>query len=158
MSRGAPFLAPVGSFELLDGMAHLPAEVLIEVTSIDDIHLAAKQWLEQAIGPQELPRRISNVAPTTWKSRTSSARCSPAAIPAIGCFQGSFGSTLECESATADGSTAHFEQSDLFFHSGMTVAIAIPKGVVPPPKPILEQRWTFGRAFANAYEEQSRKL
>ena len=35
-SRGAPFLAPLGSFELLDGMAHLPAEVLIEVTAIDD--------------------------------------------------------------------------------------------------------------------------
>ena len=44
-SRGAPFLAPVGSFELLDGMAHLPAEVLIEVTAIDDVHRLAKEWL-----------------------------------------------------------------------------------------------------------------
>jgi 6,7-dimethyl-8-ribityllumazine synthase len=72
-SRGAPFLAPLGSFELLDGMAHLPAphlpaEVLIEVTAIDDVHRVAKQWLEQAAGPQEAAKRISNVAPTTWKS------------------------------------------------------------------------------------------
>jgi len=67
-SRGAPFLAPVGSFELLDGMGHLPAEVLIEVTAIDDVHQAAKQWLEQAVGSQEAARRLSSVAPTTWKS------------------------------------------------------------------------------------------
>jgi 6,7-dimethyl-8-ribityllumazine synthase len=67
-SRGAPFLAPVGSFELLDGMAHLPAEILIEVTAIDDVHLAAKQWLAQSIAEQDLSRRISNVEPTTWKS------------------------------------------------------------------------------------------
>ena len=52
-SRGAPFLAPVGSFELLDGMAHLPAQVLIEVTAIDDVHRAAKEWLEKAAGVEE---------------------------------------------------------------------------------------------------------
>ena len=67
-SRGAPFLAPVGSFELLDGMAHFPATVLIEVTAIDDVHRAAKQWLEQTIGLGEAARRITDVAPTTWKS------------------------------------------------------------------------------------------
>ena len=67
-SRGAPFLAPVGSFELLDGMTHLPAKVLIEVSAIDDVHRTARQWLEQAAGTEEAARRISNVAPTTWKS------------------------------------------------------------------------------------------
>ena len=68
ISRGAPFLAPMGSFELLDGMAHLPAEVLIEVTAIDDVHQAARQWLEQSVGTEYAAARISNVAPTTWKS------------------------------------------------------------------------------------------
>jgi 6,7-dimethyl-8-ribityllumazine synthase len=67
-SRGAPFLAPVGSFELLDGMAHLPAELLIEVTAIDDVHRVAKEWLEQSAGPEEAAKRITNVGPTTWKS------------------------------------------------------------------------------------------
>jgi 6,7-dimethyl-8-ribityllumazine synthase len=67
-SRGAPFLAPVGSFELLDGMAHLPAQILIEVTAIDDVHRAAKQWLDEAAGPQDAPTQISDVALTAWKS------------------------------------------------------------------------------------------
>jgi 6,7-dimethyl-8-ribityllumazine synthase len=67
-SRGAPFLAPAGSFELLDGTAHLPAQVLIEVTAIDDVHRTAKQWLEQYGGAAEATTRISDVAPTTWKS------------------------------------------------------------------------------------------
>src|SRR3954451_23562905 len=67
-SRGAPFLSPVGSFELLDGVAHLPANVLIEVTAIDDVHRTASQWLEQAVGTEEAGRRLGNIAPTTWKS------------------------------------------------------------------------------------------
>ncbi len=67
-SRGAPFLAPLGSFELLDGVAHLPANVLIEVTAIDDVHRIAGQWLEQAAGMEEAGRRLGNIAPTTWKS------------------------------------------------------------------------------------------
>ncbi len=67
-SRGAPFHAPVSSFELLDGMAHLPAEVLIEVTAIDDVHRAAKEWLEQTVGTEQAGRRITDVAATTWKS------------------------------------------------------------------------------------------
>src|SRR5262249_44996000 len=46
----------------------LPAEVLIEVTAIDDVHRVAKEWLEQAAGKDEVSRRLSNVAPTTWKS------------------------------------------------------------------------------------------
>jgi 6,7-dimethyl-8-ribityllumazine synthase len=67
-SRGAPFLAPLGSFELLDGVAHLPANVLIEVTAIDDVHRTARQWLEQDAGMEEAGRRLGNIAPTTWKS------------------------------------------------------------------------------------------
>ena len=67
-SRGAPFLAPMGSLELLDGMAHLPAEILIEVTAIDDVHVAALQWLEQAMPTDQAARRVSSVTPTTWKS------------------------------------------------------------------------------------------
>ncbi len=67
-SRGAPFLAPVGSFELLDGMAHMSAEVLIEITAIDDVYRAAKQWLEQTAGAEEAAKRMTDVAHTTWKS------------------------------------------------------------------------------------------
>jgi 6,7-dimethyl-8-ribityllumazine synthase len=67
-SRGAPFHAPMASFELLDGRAHLPAEVLIEVTAIDDVHGVARKWLEQSIGTEQAEQRISAVAATAWKS------------------------------------------------------------------------------------------
>jgi uncharacterized membrane protein YgcG len=72
----------------------------------------------------------------------------PTTISKVACFLGSFGSSLPCDVVSTDGSTAHFAQSQLFPYNGMTVVVAIPKGAVPPPKPILEERFTVGRAFA----------
>lgn len=74
----------------------------------------------------------------------------PAEIQQVLCTSGSFGSRLPCESAAKDGSTATFRQSELFPFEGVTVSIAMPKGAVPAAalKPELEERWTFGRAFA----------
>ena len=46
----------------------MSAEVLIEVTAIDDVYRAAKQWLEQTAGAEEAAKRITDVARTTWKS------------------------------------------------------------------------------------------
>ena len=43
---------------------------------------------------------------------------------------------------------AVFAQSSLGPHEGLTVVVAIPKGVVPRPRPILKERWAFRRAFA----------
>jgi 6,7-dimethyl-8-ribityllumazine synthase len=73
-SRGAPFLAPVGSYELVDGMANLPAEVLVEVTAVDDVRQAAIEWLTANGSSAELDapdtdKRITVVGSTTWKSR-----------------------------------------------------------------------------------------
>jgi 6,7-dimethyl-8-ribityllumazine synthase len=73
-SRGAPFLAPVGSYELVDGMANLPADVLVEVTAVDDVRQAAIEWLTANAGSAELDapdtdKRITEVGSTTWKSR-----------------------------------------------------------------------------------------
>jgi uncharacterized membrane protein YgcG len=72
----------------------------------------------------------------------------PAAITQIACFQGPTLSTLPCEQSASDGPTATFGQSRLFPFNGVTIVVALPKGSVPPPKPILEERWTIGRAFA----------
>ncbi len=72
----------------------------------------------------------------------------PADITQIACFAGPTGSTLPCAESSSDGATARFSESDLFPFNGLTVVVAIPKGVVPEPKPILEERWTPGRAFA----------
>ncbi len=71
----------------------------------------------------------------------------PAGITQVACFTGAYGSTLPCERASSDGSTAGFAETDLFPFNAMTVVVAIPKGIVPTPKPILEERWTVGRAF-----------
>jgi uncharacterized membrane protein YgcG len=72
----------------------------------------------------------------------------PTTISKVACFQGSFGSSLPCDVVSADGDTAHFAQPQLFPYTGMTVVVAMPKGAVPTPKPILEERFTVGRAFA----------
>jgi 6,7-dimethyl-8-ribityllumazine synthase len=80
VSRGAPFIAPMGSYELLDGMAHLPAEVLVEVTAIDDVYVAAKQWLEGAAGAEQSARRISTVAATDWKSQSFTVEPVPGSV------------------------------------------------------------------------------
>ena len=67
-SRGASFLAPVGSLELLDGQFVAHADVLVEVTALDAAHQAADEWL-RANGGNEAAARLSPVADTHWKSR-----------------------------------------------------------------------------------------
>ncbi len=92
-----------------------------------------------------------NAIGTQWSVTIDGASVSvhaPAPIQRVACLQGSFGSNLSCDSATKDGATARFRQRQLSPFQGVTVVVAIPKGIVPPPRPILEQRWTLGRAFA----------
>jgi uncharacterized membrane protein YgcG len=43
---------------------------------------------------------------------------------------------------------ASFTQAGLGPHEGLTVVVAIPKGVVAPPRPLLQDRWTLQQAFA----------
>ncbi|MEX2100265.1 MAG: DUF2207 domain-containing protein [Acidimicrobiia bacterium] len=74
---------------------------------------------------------------------------SPAPIRDVLCSRGVFGSVQPCDNESVEGSTATFRQGQLFPFEGMTVTLALPKGAVKPaPKPELEERWTFGRAFA----------
>jgi uncharacterized membrane protein YgcG len=72
----------------------------------------------------------------------------PAAIIKINCFQGPTGSNQACDTAQFAGNAASFGQSQLPPQAGLTVNVGIPKVVAPPPKPVLEQRFTIGRAFA----------
>jgi uncharacterized protein (TIGR04222 family) len=73
---------------------------------------------------------------------------SPAAIPKVACFSGEEGSTLACDRSRVSGTTATFAQSILFPYTGMTVVVAIPKGVIQPtPQPILRERLTLFTAF-----------
>jgi uncharacterized protein (TIGR04222 family) len=72
----------------------------------------------------------------------------PGPVRREACFAGPTGSQLRCDSATASGSVATFSQSGLGPNEGLTVVVGFPTGLVPKPTPILDQRWTFQRAFA----------
>jgi 6,7-dimethyl-8-ribityllumazine synthase len=66
-SRGAAFLAPLGNLEFVDGEFPATADVLIEVTALDAVHQAAREWL-RAQGENAV-ERISDISETNWKSR-----------------------------------------------------------------------------------------
>jgi uncharacterized protein (TIGR04222 family) len=73
----------------------------------------------------------------------------PAQIQRVTCYQGYEGSTEPCGSAEARGSTATFSAGRALGPlEGLTAVVAIPKGAVPPPQPIYEERWTAERAFS----------
>ncbi len=65
-SRGAPFLAPIGSLEFVDGKMPAAPEILIEVTGLDSVREIAVRWAAQA-GVSE--KTIAPVEATHWNSR-----------------------------------------------------------------------------------------
>ena len=72
----------------------------------------------------------------------------PSGILQILCVQGATGSSLPCTTATTNENSATFAQDRLFPFWGMTITIAIPKGAVPTPRPVLEERFSLARAFS----------
>lgn len=71
----------------------------------------------------------------------------PTGIRRVTCFQGYAGSTEPCR-AKQEGPTATFAPGrGLQPREGLSIVVAIPKGAVPEPKPILEERWSAERAF-----------
>jgi 6,7-dimethyl-8-ribityllumazine synthase len=59
-SRGAPFLAPIGSLELVEGRAPAGPDILVEVSDLDTAHQLAKKHLKDA---------VAEITETHWKSR-----------------------------------------------------------------------------------------
>ena len=72
----------------------------------------------------------------------------PAAITDVACFGGGRGSRLPCSEASHEGSGARFSQAGLDAGEGVTVVVGFAKGAVPPPVPVLDERWSFSRAFS----------
>lgn len=102
-------------------------------------------------GFDEHDELVWNAVGTQWPviiNNVTVELVAPADITAINCAQGSFGSNLPCDTASFDLDLASFAQTQLFPFQGLTITIGLPKGAVPAPKPILEERWTVGRAFA----------
>lgn len=71
----------------------------------------------------------------------------PGRITQVACFAGDPGSALPCGSAAARGDRAAFGQRNLFPTQGLTVVVALPKGIVATPRPVLDERWTLAGAF-----------
>jgi uncharacterized membrane protein YgcG len=72
----------------------------------------------------------------------------PAGVTRAACLAGLPGSTDACEQAVVTDEGAQFSHSGLGPGEGLTVVVAIPKGVVTSPGPILRERWSMQRAFA----------
>jgi uncharacterized protein (TIGR04222 family) len=87
-----------------------------------------------------------------WQAPIERARvtvAAPASITRVTCFQGYEGSTEPCARATSDASEGSFRPGrELSPFEGLTVVVAMPKGAVPEPRPILEERWSVERAFS----------
>jgi 6,7-dimethyl-8-ribityllumazine synthase len=64
-SRGAPFLAPIGNLEIVEGPLPATPQILIEVTNLDAIYEVAKSWL--AANNAEF--NLAEITETIWKSR-----------------------------------------------------------------------------------------
>ena len=92
-----------------------------------------------------------NVIGAQWAvpiGRASVTVHAPAASTAVACFAGPRGSNRPCGSATIEGNRAAFTQvAGLNAYEGVTVVVALPKGTVAEPAPILRERQTFARAF-----------
>ncbi|MEX2553171.1 MAG: DUF2207 domain-containing protein, partial [Actinomycetota bacterium] len=71
----------------------------------------------------------------------------PADITRVTCFAGPNGSTAPCSSANFSGRTASFKQPALGSYESMTIVVGMPTGSVNAPMPVLDERWSFGRAF-----------
>ena len=72
----------------------------------------------------------------------------PGAITQVACYAGETGSRLTCdESSGGGGSQARFGHRNLSSFEGLTVVVAMAKGSVTVPPPILDERWSVARAF-----------
>lgn len=71
----------------------------------------------------------------------------PGTPMSVVCFAGPTGSNRPCDSASVEGGRAVFAQAGLDAFEGLTIAVALPKGAVAEPAPILHERQTLARAF-----------
>jgi len=68
-SEGAPFLAPLGNLEFVQGQRPATPQILVEVTQLDAVHAVAKSWLTKTFSEAEASKRLSAVSETHWNSR-----------------------------------------------------------------------------------------
>ena len=72
--NGAAFLAPLVNLELVTGRLPAVPELLVEVTQLDAVYQAVKQWMSADVRTEDMGERLSEVAATQWKSRMFTVR------------------------------------------------------------------------------------
>jgi uncharacterized membrane protein len=72
----------------------------------------------------------------------------PTDIRRVTCFQGYTGSTEPCTAEQKGPSATLSAGRALQAYEGLSIVVAIPKGAVPEPRPILDERWSAERAFS----------
>ncbi|MDA1010650.1 MAG: DUF2207 domain-containing protein, partial [Chloroflexi bacterium] len=92
-----------------------------------------------------------NATGSDWQvpiDRVTLAVTAPASITEVLCFAGPFGSSRQCDQAAQRRDLASFVHAGLDVGEGVTVVVGFVKGAIPEPASILEERWTFERAFS----------
>jgi uncharacterized membrane protein YgcG len=91
-----------------------------------------------------------NAIGTEWEVPIDNAkvRVTTLGITEVACFAGPFESRLPCASSNFEEPTATFSHGGLSSYEGLTVVVGFRKGLIPDPRPILEERWSFARAFS----------
>ncbi|MDQ3978456.1 MAG: DUF2207 domain-containing protein [Actinomycetota bacterium] len=72
----------------------------------------------------------------------------PGPVSQVACYAGPRGSRLPCRSAANEGTRARFTHGFLSSQEGATIVVAVEKGVLDVPPPILDERWSFAKAFS----------
>ncbi len=67
--KGAAFLAPLGNLELTIGRQPAEPTLLVEVTSLDEVHAAVKAWLDAHQRSEDVVQKLSEPALTHWNAR-----------------------------------------------------------------------------------------
>jgi 6,7-dimethyl-8-ribityllumazine synthase len=68
VSTGSSFLTPLGNLEFVNGHFPSVADLMVEVTSLDQAYQAAERWLRTNGGDSAL-KRLGEPIDTDWKSR-----------------------------------------------------------------------------------------
>ena len=78
--RGAAFLAPIGNLEFMAGRPPAVPPVLVEVTQLDQIHLAVEHWMIANYRTEEVAELLSGVTSTHWNSRLFTVTLDPSFV------------------------------------------------------------------------------
>lgn len=72
--QGAAFLAPVGNLELVSGQVPAGPRLLVEVSDLDGVHRAVREWMLTELRSEEVEERLSPPEQTHWNSRIVRAK------------------------------------------------------------------------------------